>query len=57
LGSFLKITQEAQNIWATFFHGKNNAQIRTKICWAYILGDFFTNSFGHSPKNRKCDYL
>jgi hypothetical protein len=36
------------NFWATYFRGKNNVSILTKIGLGYILGDFLhTYSFGH----------
>jgi hypothetical protein len=34
--------------WATSFHGKSCASVLTKNGSGFTLGDFFTNSSGHS---------
>jgi hypothetical protein len=44
---FLKITEVAHIFWP-FFHNYVFALILTKKGWGYILGDFLTNSSGHT---------
>jgi hypothetical protein len=39
-------------MWATFFQSKRCALITTKNGLGYILGDFFTNSSGHTDPKR-----
>jgi hypothetical protein len=48
LGSFLKIAVVAQFLGATLFHSTSYVLIWAKQGLGYILGDFFTNSSGHS---------
>jgi hypothetical protein len=48
LGSFLKNYGSSTNNWATFSPVKAvHLLIFTRIGLGYILGDFFTNAFGH----------
>jgi hypothetical protein len=46
-GSYLKISEVAQNSWATFFRGTSYALILTKLGLGHIFGDFSINSPGH----------
>jgi hypothetical protein len=49
--SFSKIKEAAQVLGATFYHGKICVSTNFDKKWvSYILGDFFTNSSGHSVK-------
>jgi hypothetical protein len=51
LGSFLKITEVAQNFLAAFFHEKRLCIILDRNGLGYILGNFFTYSSGHPDAN------
>jgi hypothetical protein len=49
LGSFLIIAEVAQTFWATFSPAKVKLCIYVDKKWLGLhLGDFFTNSSGHS---------
>jgi hypothetical protein len=47
LGSFLKITEEAQMVGLLFFYGKILTLILTKKGWASFCTIFSTNNSGH----------
>jgi hypothetical protein len=40
--------KSSPKFWATFFHGKSSTLVLTKNGLGHILGDFLTNSSGHS---------
>jgi hypothetical protein len=45
--------QKWPKIWSTFFHGKSNAIILTKMGWATFWAIVFTNSSGHTGQHSK----
>jgi hypothetical protein len=48
MGSFLANYKSSPIMWATFLSGKRYEFISKKNGLGYILGDFFTNSSGHT---------
>jgi hypothetical protein len=47
------MTEVAQFLWPLYFLGKSDEIILTKNGLGHILGDFFTNSSGHSAPRSK----